>query len=98
MNLRVGVAMVTLRISGARTLKDRRQAVNSLRDRLRHRFDASVNEVDGAERPDRAVLAMTSAGNDGAVLRSLMDRMLAFCASAPAVVVVDSSVDVFPWP
>jgi hypothetical protein len=38
--------LVELRIPTARSLKDRRQVVRSLKDRLRHGFNLSVAELD----------------------------------------------------
>ena len=40
--------IVELRIPHARSLKDRRQVVRALKDRLRHGFNISVAELDEA--------------------------------------------------
>lgn len=45
----VGVARITLSIPGARSLKDRRRVVKSLKDRLRARLSVSVAEVGNVE-------------------------------------------------
>ena len=50
MTIHVGVLHMVLRINGARSLKDRRQVVRSLRDRVRHRFDVTWHEVEGVGR------------------------------------------------
>jgi uncharacterized protein YlxP (DUF503 family) len=93
----LGVARLVLLIPGARTLKDRRQAVSSVRDRVAHRFPVSIHEVDTTDHPGRQVVVVTSAANDPAVLRSTLDRIVAFARSCGPVHVAEVDVDVFRW-
>ncbi len=62
------VAMLTLEIAieHAQSLKDRRQVVRSLKDKLRHGFNVSVAELDEAVVWNRATLgiAAVSASRD----------------------------------
>ncbi len=93
----VGVLRVVVRIPGARTLKDRRRPVRSLRDRMRHRFDLAVHEIDGAEDPRLAVLAATTVGNDGGRIRAILDRAADLARSDGSLVATGIDVDVFRW-
>ena len=93
----VGVLRLVLRVPGARSRKDRRQAVQSLADRMRHRFDLSVNEIDRGEQPTMAVLVATTAGNDGRLIRSILDQASGFARSVGSVVATGIDVDVFRW-
>jgi uncharacterized protein YlxP (DUF503 family) len=95
--IHVGVARVVLGIPGARTLKDRRQAVRSVVDRLRHRFEVSVHEVGESELPGRQTLVITTAGNDARLIRSILDRAVAFALDSGKVQVQAVDVDVFRW-
>lgn len=56
------VATLTLEISieHAQSLKDRRQAVRSLKDKLRHGFNISVAELDEAVVWNRATLGVAA--------------------------------------
>lgn len=42
----IGVLTLELRIEDAHSLKDKRQIVKSLKDRLRHKFNVAVAEID----------------------------------------------------
>ena len=44
--MNVGVAKITLRLSGSFSLKDKRRVINSVRDRVRSKFNVAVAEVD----------------------------------------------------
>lgn len=93
----VGVLRMVLSIPGARSLKDRRQAVVSLRDRLRHRFDVTFHEVDPNDRPTRQVVVLTTGGNDPQVIRSVLDQIVGFTGRSGQVLLGEVDVDVFRW-
>ena len=93
----IGVLRLVFHIQGARSLKDGRQVFVSLRDRIRHRFDVSLHEVEAGEVASRRVMVVTSAGSDARLLRSTLDKVLSFASQSVDAMVVDSAVDVFPW-
>lgn len=93
----VAALRLELAIPGARTLKDRRQVVQSLRDRLRARFEVACHDVTGHDLPTRAVLAVATCGADAAVLSSVIDRIRAFAEGAGEALVVGADSDVRPW-
>ena len=53
----VGVLTLELRIEHAHSLKEKRQVVKSLKDRLRHKFNVSVAEIDDQDLHNSAVIA-----------------------------------------
>ena len=53
----VGVLTMELRIEHAHSLKEKRHVVKSLKDRLRHKFNVSVAEIDDQDLHNSAVLA-----------------------------------------
>lgn len=68
------VALLTLdlRIEDSRSLKDRRQVVRSLKDRLRKRFNVSVAETDFQNRIGSAEISVAAvAAQPGAAERLL---------------------------
>ncbi len=56
--MHVAVLTVEIRLEYARSLKDRRQCVRSLKDSLRHGFNVSVAELDEAVVWQRATLGI----------------------------------------
>lgn len=97
MAVHVGVMRIALRVPGARSLKDRRQAVRALVDRMRARQPVSVTELIETERPTDAVLVVTSASSDARVLRSVLDQCRSMAEQSAAAVPVQVDTDVFPW-
>ncbi len=72
----VGALTLTLRIPGARSLKEKRGVVRRTCDRLRHRFHLSVAEVEDQDVHDRAVIGVAAVGNDGALVNSVLDKVI----------------------
>jgi uncharacterized protein YlxP (DUF503 family) len=44
----IGVLTLEIRVENSHSLKDKRHVVKSLKDRLRHKFNVSVAEIDHA--------------------------------------------------
>ncbi len=95
--IHVGVLRLGLTIPGARSLKDRRRALASLRDRLRHRFEVTWSEIPAGERHTYAVAVLTTAGNDARLIRSILDRIVNFVELSGKAHPTEVDVDVFPW-
>jgi uncharacterized protein YlxP (DUF503 family) len=93
----IGVLRLELIVPGARTLKDRRQGVLSVRDRLRRRFDVTVNEVQSTDDPQRQPIVCTTAGNDQRSIRTILDRCVGAVREHATVVLGRVDVDVFRW-
>ncbi len=73
----VALAEVELHVPGARSLKDKRAAVRSVVERLRHRLTVLVLESDHRELHQRAGLAIAALATDGAVARRTVEQALA---------------------
>ena len=84
----VGLCTVELFISGSQSLKDKRQVLHSLKDRLRGKFNLSVAEVDGQDLWQKAVLGMACVANDGGHVNQVLEQALNVIKAMPAVEIV----------
>ncbi|HEX6851579.1 MAG TPA: DUF503 domain-containing protein [Candidatus Polarisedimenticolaceae bacterium] len=74
----VGVLTFELHLPGARSLKDKRQIVRSLKERLRSRHNVAVSELEEhAELWQRATLAIVSVAGRRDPLERLFETVLA---------------------
>jgi uncharacterized protein YlxP (DUF503 family) len=92
------IATLTLeiRIEGAQSLKDKRQVVRSLKDRLRAHFNVSVAELDSTDLWQRATVGVVSISDSRDYLAGLMhnvEREAARICNNNGGEVVDSFVD-----
>ena len=61
----IGLLTLEIRIADARSLKDKRHVVRSLKDRLRAHFNVAVAELDHQELWQRARVGVVSISGDG---------------------------------
>jgi uncharacterized protein YlxP (DUF503 family) len=71
----IAYLMLELRIEGAHSLKDKRQAVRSLKDRLRNTFNVAVAEVDATDLWQRASIGVVSISDSRDYLAGLMENV-----------------------
>ncbi len=71
------IAFLTLeiRIEGAASLKDKRQVVRSVKDRLRSSFNVAVSELDSSNLWQRATIGVVSISDSRDYLRGLMENV-----------------------
>ena len=85
-----------LRIEGAHSLKDKRQVMRSLKDRLRNSFNISIAEIEATDLWQRATLGAVSISDSRDYLEGLMrnvEREAARLANNLGAEVVDSFLD-----
>ena len=82
----IGVLTLELRIESSHSLKEKRHVVQSLKDRLRHKFNVSVAEIDHQDLWQRATIAAGTVSSDREnaekVLRGVEDETAGMVGSA----------------
>ena len=89
----VGLCTIELFISESRSLKDKRQVLHSLKDRLHGKFNLSVAEVDGQDLWQKAVLGIACVANEGGHVNQVLEQALNVIKSMPAVEVVRTKLE-----
>ena len=85
----IGVLQIDLRIHGARSLKDKRRVVKSLKDRARNRFNCSVAETDHKDQWGRARIAVCVVGDDSRHVNTQLNEIARFASGAAGAEVLD---------
>ena len=82
----IGVLTMELRLEESHSLKEKRHLVQSLKDRLRHKFNVSVAEIGHQDTWQRSTLAAVTVASDhtiaGKVLQSVEDEAASLAGSA----------------
>jgi uncharacterized protein len=89
----VGSLRVRLLLREARSLKDKRQVVRSITDRLRNSFNVSVAEVEAQDHRQLAVLGVAMVGNESRYLRSTLDQIVNALRGHPVADLLDFEID-----
>jgi uncharacterized protein len=81
----VGLYTIELFISESQSLKDKRQVLHSLKDRLRGKFNLSISEVGGQDLWQTAVIAMACVANERVYVEQVLEQALNVIKSMPTV-------------
>ena len=92
--MNVGIAKVTLRLEGSFSLKDKRRVINSVRERVRSKFNVSVAEVDQNDAWQTAVIGIACVSNNVRHADQTLDSVLSFIESdRPDAEVIDCEIE-----
>ncbi len=89
----VGLCTVELFIPGSQSLKDKRQVLHSVRDRLREKFNLSVAEVGEQDLWQKAVLGLACVANETRYVQQVLEQALNQIRSNPTIEIVQSQVE-----
>ena len=90
----VGIGMITFRLHGTRSLKEKRKIVKSIISRIRNNFNASVGEVGSNDIYQRAEIGFTLVGNDRLVINSKIDKMFNMADEIGLAEIVDTKMEI----
>lgn len=90
----VGVLRLNLEIVGARSLKDKRSVVRSLKERVQGRLKVSIAEVGGLDDPRRATLGVACVSNSAAVCEKLLADVASMASVLPDAVLSDRATEI----
>jgi len=90
----VGILQVELAIDGARSLKDKRRVVSSLKDRLHHQHQVSVAEVQPSDNYGRAMIGIALAASSVPYCQSVLDEVLSKIAAQRGCAISDHTTEI----
>jgi len=90
----VGSLRVRLLVRESRTLKDKRQVVQSIKDRLRNSFNVSVAEVDALDHRQLVVLGLAMVSNETAHVRTALEQVVSALRAHPVAEFIDHEIEV----
>jgi uncharacterized protein YlxP (DUF503 family) len=90
----VGTLQVRLLLRQARSLKDKRQVVQSIKARLHNEFNVSVAELESQDNRQLAVLGLAMVGNEAHPLKESLGKIVEALRVHPVAELVDFDLDV----
>ena len=89
----VGVLQIELFIPESNSLKSKRYAIRSLKDRLKNKYNVSVAEIDNTDKWQRASLGIAAVSNESRHIQSMLGKALDLVYGDHRVEVIDSTID-----
>ncbi|RZB30450.1 MAG: uncharacterized protein SRB1_02730 [Desulfobacteraceae bacterium Eth-SRB1] len=90
----IGSGVITFRLHGCRSLKEKRKIVKSIIGFLRNNYNASVAEVDLNDVHQRAMVGLALVGNDKMVINSKLDKIFNKVDSLGIAEIIDTDMEI----
>ena len=89
----VGILELQLFIPEANSLKSKRQALKSLKDKIRRKFNVSIAEIDSNDKWQRATLGAACVSSDKRLLNSVLSKVVNLVEAQHSVELVDYAIE-----
>lgn len=91
----VGTLTIQFVLREAHSLKDKRQVIKSIKDRLFNKFRVSVAEVDHQDTWGRATLGVAMVGTDSRYVNSVLSKVIDTVRFVPGAEMTDYELEIF---
>ena len=91
----VAVGQIEIFIPESGSLKSKRFVLNSIKTKIRNKFNVSIAEVENNDKWQRATLGVSTISNDRKLADSIINKVINFIENDFRVEVIDYSVEIF---
>lgn len=91
---RVALGTVELHLPDVESLKEKRHVLKGLKEKVRHRFEVAVAEVDHHDMWQRATLAVACVSHDSRHANEVVSKALDYIEGNVAGAVIDMTVEI----
>lgn len=89
----VGVCVIELYLPRRHSLKDKRRILQSLKSRIKNRFNVAVAEVGEQNLWQKAVIGVTTLSNDRRRVNEVLDKVVGLVAGTPEAEIVHRELE-----
>jgi uncharacterized protein YlxP (DUF503 family) len=93
----VGILEMVIYLPESHSLKEKRQVVKSIKDKVRHRFNVAIAEVDDLDLWQKARLGICSLGNDRREINARLDQVVNFVEHLHLAADMDVQMELFDY-
>jgi uncharacterized protein YlxP (DUF503 family) len=93
MKMVVGICVIELYIPQNGSLKGKRQVLQSIKTKIKNRFNVAIAEVGEQDLWQKAILGVTTVANDRSFVNEVMDKVVGFISSFPQVQIVHHQLE-----
>jgi uncharacterized protein len=93
----IGVLEMILYLPESHSLKEKRQVIMSIKDKVRTRFNVSIAEIDDQDLWQKARLGVCSLGTDRRYLNAQLEQVIHFVERLHLATDIDTQIDLMDW-
>jgi len=91
----IGILRLDFRLHDVHSLKEKRRIANSLKQKLKNKFNVAVSEVDNQDAHTRLVLAAVTVSNETKRVQSQLSKAVSMIEASTSEELVDTHLEIF---
>jgi uncharacterized protein len=91
----IGLLRLEFRLHGNNSLKGKRKVAQSLKQKLRNKFNVAVSEVEALDEHERLVLAVVAVSNEAERVESRLHKAMSLAEAAAPVEFLHGNTEIF---
>ncbi|GAB6888296.1 DUF503 domain-containing protein [Desulfothermus okinawensis JCM 13304] len=95
MFMQIGCIRVEFYLHGVFSLKEKRNIANSIKQKLKNKFNISIAEIESQDNINRLVFGIVTVSNNGKVIQKVADNLFNFLEKITSEEIVDTSLEIF---
>lgn len=93
--MHVGVCTLRLQLLDNHSLKEKRRIINSIKDRVRSKFNVSIAEVDSLDKWQLATIGIACVSNESKFVNSVLSNVVSFIEDTNLAELIDFNIEIF---
>ncbi len=93
--MHIGVCTLRLQLLDNHSLKEKRRVINSIKDRVRSKFNVSIAEVDSLDKWQLATLGIACVSNESKFVNSVLSNVVSFIEETNLAELIDFNIEIF---
>jgi uncharacterized protein len=93
----IGILEMILYLPESHSLKEKRQVIKSIKDKVRNRFNVAIAEVDDQDLWQKARLGICSLGNDRRQVNGQLDQVTNYVERLHLAVDIDTHLELMDY-
>ncbi len=95
--MQIGCMRVEFYLHGVFSLKEKRRIANSLKQKIRNKFNVAVAEVDSQDSLGTLILGITTVSNSAKVVQSVLQKVINHLERITSEEIVGVDIDIFGY-
>jgi len=93
--MQIGCVKIEFYLHGVFSLKEKRNIANSIKQKLRNKFNISIAEIESQDNMNRLVLGMVFVSNNSKMIQRISDKLINTIERITSEEILDISLEVF---
>ncbi len=90
----VGIGKVEIFLPGLNSLKSKRRIINSIKGKIRSKFNVGISEIDFLDKWQRALIGIVAVSNDSKFLQSSFNKIVDQIKGFRDINILDWSIEI----